>query len=165
MPLGETVLDELMERFDQDSDGSVSFDEFKAVMHEQQRLSEKKKVPFWKSFGGKDSVKRTLDVAYQMSDIDAIQNMGDESSDRLLREIVGKRLAPITLVVYLKDVPIPLVIMCSKPDHVVSWEEAFRKCIEMQAVQNDDEKNCDDGKSDIMEEWDTLRRSSTIDWE
>ena len=162
MALSETVLDELMKRFDSDSDGTVSFDEFKSMMHELQNLAEKKNNGFFLGgLGGKmkkaltkDGVTRTLDVAFQMSDIDNIENMG-VSRSKEMQKIVSSELAPLTLVVYLKDVRVPLVVTCAKPGHAEAWEEAFCKCMESQGADD----TLTDGCCNV-EEW----NSSTIDW-
>ncbi len=95
-----------------------------------------------------------------MSDINKIENMG-ACRDKELKKIVGKELAPLTLVEHLKDVHIPLVVNCSKPGHVEAWEEAFRKRMESQ-VADKTEIDEDSGLSheEGMAEWD----SPNIDW-
>eukprot|EP00579_Thalassiosira_antarctica_P028424 CAMPEP_0202015980 /NCGR_PEP_ID=MMETSP0905-20130828/33372_1 /ASSEMBLY_ACC=CAM_ASM_000554 /TAXON_ID=420261 /ORGANISM="Thalassiosira antarctica, Strain CCMP982" /LENGTH=83 /DNA_ID=CAMNT_0048576269 /DNA_START=30 /DNA_END=281 /DNA_ORIENTATION=- len=77
--------------------------------------------------------------------------------NKKMKSIVGSELAPLTLVVYLKDVRVPLVVTCAKPGHAEAWEEAFCKCMESQGAGDTLTDGC---CNDSLEEW----NSSTIEW-
>jgi len=88
--LSETALDGVMTKFDSDSDGTISLDEFKSMLHELNPKPEKQSNGFsWRSLGTRlrralerTSVTRKLDVAFQMSDIEKIENIGICNSNK-----------------------------------------------------------------------------------
>ena len=173
MTLSETGLDGLMKRFDSGSDGTVSFDEFKSMMHKLgEEPEDEENDYFWLGLGRKlkraltkNGVTRKLDVAFQMSDIERIENMGVCRSNET-KMLVDSDLAPLTLAIYLNGVRHPLVVMCSKPAHVEAWVEAFRICFTWQLP------TVDWGAGDIQRDGSQLAdgalpgnwRCSTIDW-
>lgn len=127
MPLDESVLDEVITKFDTDSDGKISFEEFKSMMPV--------KGAFWGGLGGKlkdvfsrDRVTRKLDVAFQLSDIDGIENTGAHQIEQT-EPIAHPELALFDFAVHVQGVSEPLTLMCSKPGHAQAWVEAFQTCI------------------------------------
>ncbi len=91
MTLSEDALDGLMKRFDFNSDGVVSLDEFESIMHILQgNGSEEHKTAYWGGLSRKKKSGSKLDVAFQMSDIDNIQNMSlSESKIKMMKKLVG----------------------------------------------------------------------------
>jgi len=160
MSLNETVLDELMKRFDSNRDGVVSLDEFKEVMRKlQKQLDHHNLKASWSGFVKavtKDSDTCKLDVAYQVSDIDYVKNMGSCENEEL-KMIVGEDLAPFTLAVYLKGVQVPLLVICTKAGHVEAWARAFCKCMQMQGLDGTQPDGCIE---EPPEKW----HDSRIDW-
>lgn len=136
--LSESSLNTLMRRLDKDSDGEVSVEEFKAAMMQELEgiaPSDTRLTGFsWRSLGtkfkrnlAKDGVRRKLDAAFQMSDIEKIEHVGLCHGDNKSTEV---GLAQQTFAIYLRGVADPLVVTCAKPGHVEPWMEAFRKCID-----------------------------------
>jgi len=169
MALSKTTLDGLMNRFDSDSDGTISLEEFTSMMNDLQGKPDVKQT-FWRGIGGAlkralttNGITRKLDAAFQMSDIERIENMGDWDSKET-KLFVDPELAPLTLAVYIKDARHPLMVMCSKPGHVEAWVEAFRVCNAWHCP------TIDWGADDIQRGVNTLAvdsdnwRCSTIDW-
>ena len=194
MRLSKTVVNEVVNRFDSDSDGMISFDEFKAMVNElRSPPEEKRKKPvrrglgeltksltetlsmsMWDEIENTTKEKRSatcgeqmggiltkahtgkLDVAFKISDIETIENMG-ACRNTELKKIVGKKFAPRTLIIYLKDVDVPLVVMCAKPGCVKAWENAFIKCM---SRQKDEDTRADAPIKTSSEE----PNSSCIDW-
>ena len=86
--LSKEVLDTMMRRFDFDSDGTVSYDEFKKLMQELQQCKEAKNNStssntFWTGWRGKmkrtlskSGITRNLDVSFRMSDVERIEKSG-----------------------------------------------------------------------------------------
>ena len=162
MTLSKTVLDGLMKRFNSDSDGTVSFDEFKSMMHKLGKKPEDdQNGSFWRGLGRKlkkaltkNGVTRKLDVTFQMSDIERIEKISICRSNET-QMFADSEWVQLTFAIYLKGLKDPLVVMCSKPGHAEAWEEAFCKCMELQGA-DDTQKCC----NYAPEEW----HSSTIDW-
>jgi len=137
MTLDDTVIDKLMNRIDADCDGEITIDEFESAMlgiEDKGSGKGRSILSSWASFFEaltNDSDKQKLDVAFQMSEIDTIVDMHGTA---------GTELGPLTFAVYLKGGNAPLLVKCTKPGHVGAWEEAFSKCIQMDAangVQSD----------------------------
>jgi len=121
MALSDAILDDLMKRFmNSDSDGTISLEAFKTMMHELQRKNEGRSKwgngneGFWKGLGGKltsslralssRSVTRELDAAFKISDVVRVEDLGDlERSHEHTTTLVDPELAPLTLAVYLKE--------------------------------------------------------------
>lgn len=203
MALSDTIFNDLMKRFDCDSDGTISLEEFKTMMYEQQgkrgedaqHQNSNRGGSFWRGLGRKlkkalstRGVTRKLDSAFQISDIERIENMGDSAQSSESKMFVDSELTPLTLALFLKeevnnieyrrfsggtygrDANDPLVIMCSKPGHVEAWVEAFRICTAWQCQNIDwgaDEiqrgESCNDGAA-VLDAASSDWRCSTIDW-
>lgn len=142
MALSKSTIDSLMNKFDSNSDGCIDLNEFMLMLmtikKDPKLLSKKEKDGFsWGSLGtklrnaiGKDAlgkartVTRKLDIAFQMSDIAKIENIGLCHGNDFDQEF-----AKLTFAVYIRGVDNPLVLTCAKPGHVEAWMEAFRTCI------------------------------------
>lgn len=149
MKLSETSLDELMQKLDSDSDGTVSLEEFKTMMHELQsnQKEDVQRGSFWGSLGSKfkrnlatSSVTRTLDVAFQMSDIKKIERMDTRNGNNYALAN-NLELTHLSYAVHLKGLADPLVVTCGKPGHAEAWMEVFRsgmKSLKLQTFFRDD---------------------------
>jgi len=156
MPLGGIALDGIMDKLDSDSDGAVSWNEFKSMMHEMKTRRQQKTdeptlpssnsnsnnsnnnngpSPWMKSFGKK--LKRALskmptasklDVAFQMKDITKIEDLSVCHSEKT-RIFANADWAHLTMAVHITGMKVPLLVTCAKPGHVDAWMEAFRTCI------------------------------------
>lgn len=136
MALSETALDGLLNKFDSDSDGTISLNEFKSIVHEMHHKPEtQSNGNLWRSLGtklrralGRTSVTRRLDVAFQMADIRKIENISIIHGNKT-KTFSDSEWAQLTLAVYIKGVIEPLLVTCAKPGHVEAWMEAFNTCI------------------------------------
>lgn len=163
--LSEDTLDNLMDKFDSNHDGSVDLNEFKFMLEGMKEPAQpqegvrsswtskpakgplkkgrKKRLTlgdmasnFVKALqSDKTSVTRKLDVAFRMTDIDRIENIGVCHGD-----IFDQECAKLTFALYLKGVENPLVMTCSKRGHVGAWMEAFRTCIKSLKSQRPSER-------------------------
>lgn len=149
--LSEDRLESLMNEFDTNRDGSIDLDEFKSIRYSiistqsqesssstwglipaetYQQTQEKEKFT-WSSMRGsfrkalrRASVSKKMNVAFRVSDIDRIEDIG-----KCYGQTFDSECAKITFAIYLKGVNTPLVMTCSKAGHVDAWMEAFRNCI------------------------------------
>lgn len=170
--LTNSTLDNLMTRFDSDSDGIISLDEFKAMMEELQGTKQDGQN-FWQGLGQKiksvmsnKGVTRKLELAFQMSDIDNVEKVEKLiENDKHMRRYVGKGLASLCIAVNLKNMKEPMIIVCSKPDHVDAWVEAFNIC-HVWGLENIDWAGSSELQKEetpplaVQSDW----RCSTIDW-
>lgn len=161
-----------MTRFDSDSDGIISLDEFKAMMEELQGTKQDGQN-FWQGLGQKiksvmsnKGVTRKLELAFQMSDIDNVEKVEKLiENDKHMRRYVGKDLASLCIAVNLKNMKEPMIIVCSKPDHVDAWVEAFNIC-HVWGLENIDWAGSSELQKEetpplaVQSDW----RCSTIDW-
>ena len=157
-----------MQRFDSDSDGSISLEEFKAMMEELQG-SKKDGNNFWKGLGNKlksvvsnKGVTRKLEVAFGMSQVVSAEKLADNTSHT---SFVDRELAPLSLAINLHGMKDPTVVMSSKPGQVEAWVDAFRICTAWALENVDwgvDELKKEDEKPPLayQDDW----RCSTIDW-
>mmetsp|Transcript_22169 Transcript_22169/g.46777 ORF Transcript_22169/g.46777 Transcript_22169/m.46777 type:complete len:496 (+) Transcript_22169:132-1619(+) len=140
MTLSEASLDEIFDKFDSDSDGSISLNEFKAILIEVNRKPWAKTGRFtWKSLGNKlrknvseTAVTRKCDVAFEMTDIEKVEQISICYYGNMKKVFACSKaasIAKVTFAVYIKGVHEPLMVTCSKPGHVDAWMEAFRTCI------------------------------------
>jgi len=132
MPLGGIALDGIMDKFDSDSNGAVSWNEFKSMVLEMKTQRQQKKR---NSFGKK--IRRALskmptdsklDVAFQMKDITKIENLGVCHSEKT-RIFANSEWAHLTMAVHITGTKVPFLVTCAKPGHVDAWMGAFRTCI------------------------------------
>lgn len=126
-----------MRQFDTDSDGTISFIEFKSMMKKMQCDLAKRQEDnsggiksFLRVFSRlkeRDNgfVSRKLDVAFQISDIDRVVELSAHDNNTQA-QAVGPELAQLTLAIYIKNFNAPLVITLAKPGHVQAWLEAIR---------------------------------------
>jgi len=169
--LSRHTLDDIMQRFDSDSDGSISLEEFKAMMEELQG-SKKDGNNFWKGLGNKlksvvsnKGVTRKLEVAFGMQQVINAEKLADNTNYQSSK-FVDKDLAPLSLVINLHGMKDPMVVICSKPGQVEAWVDAFRICTAW-ALENvdwgvDELTKNEDTKLPLayQDDW----RTSTIDW-
>ena len=138
-PVSELVLSELMEKFDVDHDGKITFEEFELVMREldpkPQLDQNKNSVSFWNSLGEQlkkalnpSGVKRMLETAYPICDIDRIESLNVCYSPNT-KMFAESSWADVTIAMYIKGREDPLIMVCSKPEHRAAWIDAFRVCI------------------------------------
>ena len=172
MQLSSQTLIDLMKRFDSDSDGTISLEEFKAMMEELQR-HKKEGRNFWSGIGkqlkrvvSKKGVTRKLEIAFEMRHIDRVEKLADNR--KLAKKYVARELAPLALAIYFKGLDDPMVVMCSKPGHVDAWVEALRITTTW-ALENVDwgaDEVAKDGRAAAMERGGIRNswRCSTIDW-
>mmetsp|Transcript_8593 Transcript_8593/g.19311 ORF Transcript_8593/g.19311 Transcript_8593/m.19311 type:complete len:432 (-) Transcript_8593:122-1417(-) len=136
MPLSASSLDGVMETFDVDFDGTISFHEFKSILHQTQQPKSHQNQNLWGSLGkllkkalDRSDVTPKLDAAFLLSDIDRIENLG-------VCHLTSTQLLPTsdwarhTFAIFLKEVEEPILVACSKPGHVEPWMHAFSACIE-----------------------------------
>mmetsp|Transcript_35479 Transcript_35479/g.76605 ORF Transcript_35479/g.76605 Transcript_35479/m.76605 type:complete len:230 (+) Transcript_35479:1028-1717(+) len=153
--LTKAVLDELMKKIDSDSDGKISIHEFKSMMLQLQSQASvgqnEQNIFSWKRFAKAitmdDSDTNNLDVAYQMSDIEFVENVGTCQNDAI-KKVVGEELAPLTLAVHLEGKKIPLLVMCPKPGHVEAWEVAFGTCMSIRGADGSETPDMVESKGD-----------------
>lgn len=134
------TLDLMMNRFGMNSNGLIDLNEFKAMLHHgiQEHHQEKQcglgpwlkkalgnKKTKRRSTLGKQKKLRKLDVAYCMSDIDKIVDVGRCYG----ADVFDPDCAHLTFAVYIKNMKEPLVITCSKHGQVQAWMESFCTCI------------------------------------
>lgn len=168
-----------MERFDSDSDGTISLDEFKAMMNELNGQSPEGRGNFWRGLSGrlrralsKDSINCKLDAAFKLSDVDRVETM-EESYARGGMKLLDSETSALTFAIHLTDGAVsgsnrnPLFITCSKPGHTDAWVEAFRivmawNCptVDWGAGEGRGKEEPDIGLESFHSDW----RCSTIDW-
>ena len=137
VPISEHALSELMGKFDADSDGTITFDEFESVIRS---LSPKtpeapvQKKTFWGNLGNKlkrsfsSGAERKLESAFRISDIDRIESLHICSSEQT-RSFANSNWADISFAIFIKGVKEPMIVVCSKPEQREAWVDAFSKCV------------------------------------
>ena len=130
MALSEIVLDELIKHTDTGNDGTVSLDEFQAMMSGLAHP----KVTRWANLINvlkhavyASGANEKLVAAVQMADIEYVEdgmcgNEDTNSSD-------GAESVNLTLSIHIRGAKDPLLIKCSKPGHVEAWMEALIKSV------------------------------------
>ena len=128
------TLESMMKQYDNDSDGSIDLEEFKSMVHGMKDVPQesrqsglrwlKKALGKSKKLSVASKKTRKLDVAYCMSDIDKVIDVGMCYGDEF-----DPDSAKLTWAIYIKKVKDPLVITCSKPGQVEAWMDAFRTSI------------------------------------
>jgi len=134
--LSNQTLDDIVQRLDSDSDGTVSLEDFKSMAYEAHRAAGARRYRFsWKSLAAKvvkgrkkTGTNRKLDAAFQLADVEKIENLafspGSENSFTAYSECKQS-----TLAVYIKGESEPIMVTCGKPGHAVAWMETFSTCM------------------------------------
>ncbi|KAL7538282.1 hypothetical protein ACHAWF_006043 [Thalassiosira exigua] len=149
--IGEQALSDIMERFDVDSDGTISFPEFESVMHE---LGPKPKESrnTWgflgdagqgltnlgqrlkKSLTTEDTIpadglaaEGKVEYAFPLSGIDFIESINICSSEPT-QMFAKSSWSDVMFALFLKGRAEPLLMVCSKPEQRLAWMDAFRIC-------------------------------------
>ena len=159
--LRQGTLDDLMNKFDTDHDGSIDVEGFKSMlesMKEPEQPQQRGRLTWGTIIGanikkalGKKSVTRKLDVAFRMSDIDRIEHIDFAQGDTF-----DQHCAKLTFALYLKGVESPLTMTCSKPCYVQAWMEAFRTCIKSRIMLDNKWEEDDSSIEDDLELLDSL---------
>ena len=136
--ISEDTLENMMKKYDNDSDGSIDLEEFKSMVHGMKDVPQESSrqtcgLTWLKKALGKSKKlsivaakkMRKLDAAYCMSDIGKVIDVGICYGD----EFGDPHSAKLTWAIYIKNVKDPLVITCSKPGQVDAWMDAFRTSI------------------------------------
>ena len=141
MPIDESTIDDVIARFDADSDGKISLDEFQSIMAMKDAG---RKKGFWGGMGNilknafsKDGVTRKLDVSFKLSDIERVENVGTLPNDEA-ELIADPDMAQFTIALFLKGTKQALTLSCSKPGHVEAWVQAFQRGIASNIAVDDD---------------------------
>jgi hypothetical protein len=135
VPISETALSDIIDRFDEDGDGLINFDEFQSVM---QDLEPKKEEKRWTLGSLGEKIKRSIsgskiepkvECAYPLSNIQKVEcvNVCHSESTRVY---VNSNWADLIFAVFIKGrTEGPLIVVCSKTEHCLAWVEAFRTCL------------------------------------
>eukprot|EP00804_Cyclotella_cryptica_P001785 CCRYP_018588-RB/>CCRYP_018588-RB protein AED:0.29 eAED:0.29 QI:100/1/1/1/0.8/0.66/6/1051/628 len=138
VPPSEQMLTELMNRFDIDDSGTIDFREFKQVLSE---LASKDKPQcnegntFMKTLRNtlmgklsQSDIKRKLDVAFPLTDIDRVESLNICCSSKT-KMFANSSLADVSFAVFIRFRKHPLILVCSKPEQREAWVDAFRVCL------------------------------------
>ena len=144
-PVGEETIYKIMDKFDKDCDGMISFDEFESALHDYEVVSkfkEHKNQNLWgslvggmkKSVSGQPEVNQKIDSAYTLSDIEKVECANiSESEDNLPG-------GEINFAIFIEKRNNPLVMVCSKPLECFGWVNAFQKCLSTLPTKNQDKR-------------------------
>eukprot|EP00581_Thalassiosira_minuscula_P006568 CAMPEP_0183742150 /NCGR_PEP_ID=MMETSP0737-20130205/64047_1 /TAXON_ID=385413 /ORGANISM="Thalassiosira miniscula, Strain CCMP1093" /LENGTH=390 /DNA_ID=CAMNT_0025977685 /DNA_START=266 /DNA_END=1435 /DNA_ORIENTATION=- len=126
--LTDSTIDDLLNKFDSDSDGNISLDEFESMMYELQHMPEMssiissmKKIRF-KLMNAlhKRGFTHKLDAAFQLEGIEKIENISIFHSTRT-KLLADSKWGQLTFAVHINGVAGPLLVTCAKPGHVEAW--------------------------------------------
>jgi hypothetical protein len=129
VPISEKALSDIMDRFDDDNDGTIDFAEFERVIHEGKPKKKERRSLFSlvNLGGGGAQTELKVECAWQFSDIEMIESTNVCSSEAT--DMFGhSSWADLVLAIYVKGREAPMILVCSKPEQREAWVEAFRTC-------------------------------------
>lgn len=136
VPVSEEILGQILDRFDADGDGEISYSEFENVMQElgsSEDLQRKSTLGRLSSLGKKLKASLThhdhdkVDSAYLFSDITKVESLNVCHSDST-EMIAMSNWGEMSFSIFVKGKNEPLVMICSKPEQKLAWIDALQLC-------------------------------------
>lgn len=135
--------------------GTIDSREFKQVLNElasRDKLESNQGNIFMHSFRktllgklSQSNVKRKLDVAFPLTDIDRVESLNICFSSKT-QTFARSSWANVSFAVFLRSLKDPLILVCSKPEQREAWLDAFRMSLVNYKSLGGDmfQRECDD---------------------
>jgi hypothetical protein len=134
VPISESALSDILDRFDDNGDGLIDFDEFQSVLHALELKKEEKRWTLGslgekikKSISG-SKVDPKVECAYPLSDIQKLECINFCHSEST-KVYVDSSWAELVFAIFVKGRDVPLIVVCSKAEHCRAWVDAFGTCL------------------------------------